>query len=320
MRFDSVPFDPGDTVASVVSLWTPRAVASGIRLTHQVDLDVPELVAGDPVRVRQVLTNLIGNALKFTEQGSVRVKVDVSSRGAAETRIRFDVTDTGIGIPADKLSFIFESFTQVDESSTRRHGGTGLGLAISKQLVEAMGGSIEVESQLGLGTRFSFELPFRLPEPAQPSAPIVPGGETVPEQQTGPRVLLVEDNLVNRRVALRMLEKENCLVHAVENGELAVQALENSIYDVIFMDVQMPVMDGLQATKVIRAREGSLRRTPIVALTAGALEGDRDRCLAAGMDDYMAKPISQDGVRGMVLRWGSSPPPARTEKDSLSAA
>jgi signal transduction histidine kinase/ActR/RegA family two-component response regulator len=318
LRFETVPFDPGDTVASVVSLWTPRAVASGIKLTQYVDPEVPELVSGDPVRVRQVLTNLIGNALKFTEQGSVRVQTHVTAGSAAEVRIRFDVTDTGIGIPADKLTHIFESFTQVDDSTTRRFGGTGLGLAISKQLVEGMGGRIAVESQLDVGTRFWFEIPFRIPEP-QSVAALAPGRETA-HPLFQPRVLLVEDNPVNRRVALRMLEKEGCRVDAVENGELAVQALDNAAYELIFMDVQMPVMDGLQASRLIRAREGSVARTPIVALTAGALEGDRDRCLAAGMDDYMAKPISQEGVRSMVVRWTAGAKSSGGGADSVSAA
>jgi signal transduction histidine kinase/ActR/RegA family two-component response regulator len=322
LRFESVPFDPGDTVASVVSLWTPRAVASGIKLTQNIDSDVPEIVCGDPVRVRQVLTNLIGNALKFTEQGSVRVHVDVTGTGPEEARIRFDVTDTGIGIPNDKLTHIFESFTQVDDSTTRRFGGTGLGLAISKQLVEAMGGRIAVESEVDVGTRFWFEIPFRLPEKQSAPVPVPPSRETALTHAFQPRVLLVEDNPVNRRVALRMLEKEGCRVDAVENGELAVQALDAASYELIFMDVQMPVMDGLQATRLIRAREGDARRTPIVALTAGALEGDRERCLAAGMDDYMAKPISQDAVRSMVVRWtaGVSPNASIGDSDSLSAA
>jgi signal transduction histidine kinase/ActR/RegA family two-component response regulator len=325
MQFDSAPFDPGDTLASVVSLWMPRAVASGLRLTHHTDADVPDLVCGDQVRVRQVLTNLIGNALKFTEQGSVRVGIDLVSAGTHEARLRFDVADTGIGIPSDKLAHIFESFTQVDDSTTRRHGGTGLGLAISKQLVEAMGGRIQVESQLGVGSRFSFEIPFQLPQTLPEFAAAPNLGDEAPEPgRPTPRVLLVEDNLVNRRVALRMLEKEGCIVDGADNGELAVQALDAAFYDIIFMDVQMPVMDGLTATRIIRAREGNLRHTPIVALTAGALEGDRDRCLNAGMDDYLAKPFTQDGIRKMLLRWAARPPSDRPapagQTDSLSAA
>ena len=320
MQFDSVPFDPGETLASVVSLWTPRAVASGLKLSQQVDSQLPQRVLGDPVRVRQVLTNLIGNALKFTEQGTVCVQADACHTSQGEVRLRFEVNDTGIGIAKDKLRHIFESFTQVDESSTRRHGGTGLGLAICKQLVEAMGGDIGVDSAIGAGTRFWFEIPFRVPEEQADRKAVSPDLECAVVFTPAPRVLLVEDNLINRQVAFRMLEKEGCVVDAVDNGELAVAAVAAQHYDAVFMDVQMPIMDGLQATQLIREQEGTLRHTPIVAMTAGAMEGDRDRCLQSGMDDYLAKPINQEGVHLMVARWAkvaaAQPPEGQ---DSLSA-
>jgi signal transduction histidine kinase/ActR/RegA family two-component response regulator len=323
MQFDTVPFDPGEMVASVVSLLSPRAVESRLRLYYNVDPEVPELVAGDPVRVRQVLTNLIGNALKFTARGHVEVKAEVAGRGPRTVRVRFQVVDTGIGIPADQLEHIFESFTQVDDSSTRRHGGTGLGLAISKQLVEGMRGQIGVDSHVGVGTRFWFEIPFAQPSEPPEAVPLPPGREVALPPAARPRVLLVEDNQVNRHVALRMLEREGCLVDAVDNGELAVRAVAARRYDAVFMDVQMPVMDGLQATRMIRAAEGNGRRTPIVAMTAGAMQGDRERCLEAGMDDYLAKPINQEGVRKMVVRWSVKARDRAREpsgSDSLSAA
>jgi signal transduction histidine kinase/AmiR/NasT family two-component response regulator len=306
MQFDSVAFDPRETVHSVVSLWTPRALGSGLLLSHEIPPQVPESVIGDPVRVRQVLTNLIGNALKFTERGSVQVRANTISATVAAVRLRYEVTDSGIGVPADRLEHIFESFTQVDESSTRRHGGTGLGLAISKQLVEAMGGRIGVESQLGVGTTFWFEIPFQLPVEGSAVSPVAQGRSAVYPQVESPRVLLVEDNAVNRRVALHMLENENCRVDAVDNGQKAVEAVEQRSYDAIIMDVQMPVMDGLQATRLIREREAGKRRTPIIAMTAGAMEGDRERCLQAGMDDYLAKPVSQAAVGTVVARWARS--------------
>jgi signal transduction histidine kinase/ActR/RegA family two-component response regulator len=313
LQIDSIPFDPGEILASVVSLLTAHAVESGLRIDSVIDPEVPDLMSGDPVRLRQVLTNLIGNALKFTEEGGVRIQVDLVEQGSRLIRLRFQVTDTGIGIPEEKLETVFESFTQVDESTTRRHGGTGLGLAISKQLVEAMGGRIGVESEVRVGTTFWFELPFgRLSAPAV--QPELPEPETAaPALPSPPQVLLVEDNAINRRVAFRMLEKVGCEVHAVENGQLAVEAVATKQYDIVFMDVQMPVMDGLQATREIRAREGHGRHTIIVAMTAGAMEGDRDRCLAAGMDDYLAKPITQDGVGSTVLRW------TKTSADATAA-
>ncbi|HYL72770.1 MAG TPA: ATP-binding protein, partial [Bryobacteraceae bacterium] len=268
------------------------AEAKHLALALDVAEEVPEWLEGDPDRLRQVLLNLMSNAVKFTESGKVRCSVQVESRDAVSATLRFSVADTGIGIPAAKQKIIFEPFRQVDASTTRKHGGTGLGLAISARLVELMGGRIWLVSEPGAGSAFHFTAHFRIIQkvhavkPAQ--SPISPG---VGKQR---RVLLAEDNPVNQRVASKLLSKYGFDVTVVSNGREALQAVTDAEdqFDIILMDVQMPEMDGLEAAAAIReAERKTLEHTPIIALTAHAMAGDRDRCLAAGMDGYVSKPI-----------------------------
>ncbi len=259
--------------------------------------DVPESILGDPTRLRQILLNLIGNSVKFTERGGIRIEVVVADREVAEVTLRFSVSDTGIGIPADTQRFIFEAFRQADGSTTRKHGGTGLGLAICSRLVDMMGGRIWVESEEGAGSIFLFTGRFRLTEPGQETK-ATPSGDWRGADavhcilQTGLRVLVVEDNAVNQRVVTRLLEKQGNSVRVAGNGREAVSAFEQEPFDLILMDVQMPEMDGLEATALIREREkvrgGSVA---ILALTAYAMNGDAERCLAAGMNGYISKPV-----------------------------
>ena len=408
LEIEAVTFDLRQLVEEAIDLLAPQAADKGLTLVYGLDRRAPRLVVGDPLRLRQVLLNLLSNAIKFTATGEVCLKVFVAHDEDA-VQLRFDVIDTGIGIPQAGQARLFESFTQLDASTTRRFGGTGLGLAISRRLVELMGGRIGVASQPGEGSRFWFtlrllihpvdsELPPARPltgrrahvvEPhpvarrliedvlrdlgasvvardvpaavpaddwdvvvvdaaaasgvrpgrlataivgVRPSSGVaLPGATYLPRpvregtlrrtllaHLTTPdiapaaaiaglasprwRVLLAEDNPVNQRVAQRLLQKLGCEVVVVPNGEEAVAAA-SSTWDAILMDCQMPIMDGFEATTAIRALEGDTRRVPIIALTAEALAGDRERCLRAGMDDYLSKPVRAEQLQAALDRW-----------------
>ena len=293
-------FDAKQAVQSVVDLLSLKARKNSIGLECRVASKVPDALLGDAGRVQQVLTNLVDNAIRFTRQGSVTVSLDVLDSDDARVTLRFSVTDTGIGIPEDRRHNLFESFSQVDASTTRRYGGTGLGLAICKQLVELMGGEIGVESQLHRGSTFWFTIGFdRLPhdERAQIASTdgLVQRKVLTPEFdriRDSLRLLLVEDSDANQQVALCILEKLGIRADAVSSGSDAIVALNRGRYDIVLMDVQMPDMDGLQATRLIRSENAGVLdpQVPIIALTAHAMKGDRENCLAAGMDGYVAKP------------------------------
>jgi signal transduction histidine kinase/ActR/RegA family two-component response regulator len=295
LDLDSIPFDPIECVERVRALLGARALEKGLELRCEVRPEVPPCVAGDPLRVGQVLLNLIGNAIKFTEKGLVAVEVSVASAGEAGVVLEFAVRDTGMGIAADKLQTIFEPFSQADGSMTRRFGGTGLGLTICSRLVRLMGGGIRVQSRLGEGSCFRFSLPVPVAKPAAgPPAQAAPPPEVAAAPGSGGplRVLLAEDNLVNRQLVVRLLEKRGHRVDTAENGREACEAFHRQSYDVILMDVQMPEMTGIEATAAIReAERGNGRHLPIIAMTAHAMKGDRERFLASGMDGYISKPI-----------------------------
>jgi signal transduction histidine kinase/ActR/RegA family two-component response regulator len=288
----SVDFDLRDLVAGLVALLGPQAARKGLALLSEVSSDVPPRLVGDPQRLRQVLTNLVGNGSKFTDAGEIRIEVTRmgSSDPAHPVGLRFAVVDSGIGIAETDLARIFEAFTQVDGSATRRFGGTGLGLAISSQLVRLMGGRLEVASTVGQGSTFSFVLTFRIAD-AQ-SLPPVRASLTSSDRPLA--VLLAEDGPVNQLLVKRLLEKAGHTVTVVDTGAQAIEAVARTHYDVVLMDIQMPEMNGFEATIGIRARETNGRRVPVIALTAHAMEGDRERCLAVGMDGYLSKPIRPD--------------------------
>jgi two-component system, sensor histidine kinase len=303
LAIEQVPFDLRALLDEVLAPLRVRAARQGLRLSLAVADDVPGQVMGDPVRVRQVLVNLVANAIKFTERGAVSVSV---ARGAGVT-LRLEVSDTGIGIPADKQRLIFDAFSQADGSTTRRFGGTGLGLSITMRLVSLMQGTLALTSAPGQGSRFALELPL----PAAPAAVAVrPGAATGEPWPARPcRVLLAEDNAVNQLIARKMLERDGHAVAVVGNGAEAVAAFAGGVFDLVLMDVQMPEMDGLDATREIRAIEAVRgKRTPVVALTAHAMRGDRDRCLEAGMDGYVAKPIDRDELRAEIARVAGQSP------------
>ncbi|MEZ5354196.1 MAG: ATP-binding protein [Bryobacteraceae bacterium] len=307
LEIASEPFDLHECVRETVRSLEANAIQKDIRLVCRIDAATPEIVVGDWLRLRQILVNLVGNAIKFTEHGSV--EIDLRPGGPSQP-LCFSVTDSGVGIPAEQQAVIFDRFRQADGSTTRRYGGTGLGLAICKRLVEMMGGTIAVESPAlpgdgssgdagGRGSRFRFELPLPVGEiPAAAAPSPVP----VATRAEGPLlVLLAEDNLVNQRVVQGMLERNGHSVTIVGNGAAALEALERLRFDVVLMDVQMPVMDGFEATEELRRREArGSPRTPVIALTANAMKGDRERCLEAGMDAYLSKPVRIDELLNAV--------------------
>ena len=295
-----VPFSLRESVGDSVRTHEPRAQDRDLALTCEIAPSVPDAVVGDPRRLRQVIEKLVDNAIKFTAQGGVAVRVDAEV-AADEVLLHCSVADTGIGIPREQQETIFEPFVQGDGSATRRYGGTGLGLAIASDVVQLMGGNIWVESEAGRGSTFHFtarlaQEPLSPPAPDRRPAPLRGGAG-------GLHVLLAEDNAVNRKVAVRLLQKRGHMVVAVEDGRQALRALDGERFDVVLMDVQMPEMDGFEATAAVRARErvegGHL---PIVALTAYAMKGDRERCLEAGMDAYVAKPVNADELFATLER------------------
>ena len=265
-----------------------------LELVREVDPSIPEVLIGDPVRIRQILVNLINNAIKFTFQGQITTRVKLVNIVDGICELQFSVKDQGVGIPKDKVETIFEAFTQADASTTRRFGGTGLGLAISKRLVEMMGGRIWAESEEFQGSTFIFTAKFRVAENVKAVAVEVVEAAPVIKETRNLRVLLAEDNVVNQKIAAKMLEKKGWFVKGAENGKQVLEYLEQEQFDVILMDAQMPVLDGFEATRLIReAEQKTGKHIPIVALTAHAMAGDRQKCLDAGMDGYVSKPIDR---------------------------
>jgi PAS domain S-box-containing protein len=330
LHFETLDFDLASAVGSAVELLAERAHGKGLKLDAHVEAGVPTALRGDPGRLRQVLTNLVGNAIKFTSAGEVTVRAGLDAETEEVARLRFSVSDTGIGISESAQRKLFQPFTQADGSTTRKYGGTGLGLSISKQLVGLMGGEVGVTSEPGRGSTFWFTARFEKQRRAtaasaapqtlagahgsqkdETRAASVETNANLREMSAGSkdvranstkRILLAEDNAVNRRVAARQLQKLGYHSDAVVNGREAVEALARGPYDLVLMDCQMPEMDGYEATAEIRRRESGARRTPIVAMTANALEGDRERCLAAGMDEYVSKPVKPEELARVLSR------------------
>ncbi len=333
LQLESIPLEVCRTIQEAVDLAMPEAQKKHLKLSWHVASDIPAYLLGDPIRLRQIIVNLVGNAVKFTEQGGIELAVSVESHREELYGLSVMVRDTGIGISPEAQAHLFAAFSQADGSTTRKYGGTGLGLAIVKQLVTLMGGHIKVQSAPGEGSTFTFSAYFRECDPvqrlqspfvkesgidAEPLAHHAEGSEQV-------RILLVEDNPVNREVACGMLETLNVQIDTAENGREAVAAVERAEYALIFMDCQMPEMDGFTATKLIREREASttppshinvhrsVSHVPIVALTAHAMQGDRELCLAAGMDDYLTKPFTCSQLERVLARWVFNRSPVQVE-------
>ena len=306
---ERVIFDLPALLQEINDLYSESARAKHVALHWNISRTLPQFVFGDPARLHQVLSNLVGNAIKFTDRG----EVTLSAAPDGPDHVRFEVQDTGVGIAEDKQSIIFDPFSQADGSTTRRFAGAGLGLTITRQIVVLMGGEMGVESTPGKGSRFWVFTP--LPRSAQrPTAAVAAGAASFPDQFEGCRVLLVEDDESNAEIATVLINRLGPDVTHVANGALAVAALRDARYDLVFMDCQMPVMDGLEATRQIRAAEKaslSATHTPIVALTAHAFDGYREQCLNAGMDDYITKPAGAEAFDQALNRWLSPPPSAR---------
>jgi len=331
---EEIDFDWSGLIDEFATSTSFRAHQKGLAFDCSTAPDVPMLLRGDPGRIRQVLNNLAANAIKFTAAGGVSVHTALQGRGANDVVLRLSVSDTGIGIPPAKLGALFHKFSQVDASTTRRYGGTGLGLAICRQLTHLMGGEIGVDSQEGAGTTFWFTLRVALPigvvgeargsRGAGGAGVAIPPGERAALPHANPRgrspradgarVLVVEDNATNQQVALGLLRKLGVRADAVGNGLEAIGAVRTIRYDLVLMDVQMPEMDGLEATRRIRAAGSGVHNSavPILAMTAHAMAGDRERCLAAGMNDYVTKPATLARLAEAVDRWlGPDQPQAR---------
>jgi signal transduction histidine kinase/CheY-like chemotaxis protein/HPt (histidine-containing phosphotransfer) domain-containing protein len=292
MLLEKIPFEMRSVVEDCVKSQAAKAAQKKIDLRFESRPGPQINLLGDPLRVRQIATNLLSNALKFTDQGSVVVKLDVATGADGQVNATIQVTDTGLGIAPDKLATIFDKFTQADGSITRKYGGTGLGLAITKRLVEMHGGDIRVDSVVGKGSTFRVTLPCEVAPAAAPSA-LPPGKESLAEALQKPdaaRLLLVEDNLINQKVVLAILRKKGYLIDVACDGREALNKLNAVSYDLVLMDVQMPILDGLETTRLIR-REARWDYLPVIAMTAHAMNGDRERCLQAGMNGYISKPV-----------------------------
>ena len=299
LELDAIDFDLRALVGEVEGAFAESASVRGLQFACLVEDAVPYGLRGDPVRVREVLGHFLGNAVKFTAEGTVVLRVSLAGASSTEAVLRFDVTDTGIGVPPEAKDRLFQPFGGADDPASRKYGGTGLGLALSKRLVEAMGGEVGMRSQPGQGSTFWFTARFARREDAAVDAAASPAATRADR----PRVLVVEDTVVNQKVAVAMLENLGYQAEVVGNGLEAVEACSRAAYDAVLMDCQMPEMDGFKAAAWIRQREGPARRVPIIALTASGGQRDRERCLAAGMDDYLAKPVRLQTLDATLRKW-----------------
>ena len=309
LQMESLPYDPVEVAKEACSVVRPLAQSKKLALAYRAQGDVPVSMKGDPTRVRQVLLNLLGNAVKFTEHGRIDLVIGCDGLGTARPLLHVAVRDTGIGVAPHMQERIFEAFVQEDASTTRRYGGSGLGLSIARRLVELMGGRIWLESVKDMGSTFHVTLPLVEPRWAEPQiveeAPVAEVAATPPPASGSPPVLLVEDNLANQKLMRWVLERQGFQVTLAADGAQGLQAFSQSHFDAVLMDVQMPVMSGLEATRLIREleRDRGGVRTPVIAVTANAILGDREACLAAGADDYLSKPFTAQQLREKIETW-----------------
>ena len=303
LDLEYIQFNLKDIVDALTKALGVRAIEKGLKLESDFKPDVPAEILGDPGRLRQILVNLVGNAIKFTEKGEIAVVVEKVSQTPAVVTLHFAVKDTGIGIPDEKRRLIFEAFVQADASSTRQFGGTGLGLSISSKLVNMLGGQIWVESEVGRGSTFHFTVCMGIARATAGASkqPQPAPRQSLEQRRRSLRVLVVEDSSVNQLLAVRLVEKQGHSVMAAGSGQEALAALQKEHFDLVLMDVQMPGMDGFETTCAIRRQERqSQQYLPIIAVTAHAMQGDRERCLLAGMDGYVSKPINSKDLGAAI--------------------
>jgi CheY-like chemotaxis protein len=312
LELEHIDYSLAELRAGLQSLTEHLAVERGVALHFRFDSALPEVVRGDPTRLKQVLLNLASNAIKFTERGAVTVRARRAPTAETGSRLLFEVSDTGAGIPAEVLSRLFEPFVQADSSTARKHGGSGLGLAISKRLVEAMGGEIGASSEAGAGSCFFFDIPLVCGSPQALQSEAKNFAPPVPR-----RLLVAEDVEINRHILETALRNEGHHLVFASNGEEAVQLARDRVFDLVLMDVQMPVMDGVEATRRIRAMGGPASRLPIIGLTANVMARERDRYLQAGMDECLGKPIDWGELSAAISRRALLPNPGATLVDPL---
>jgi PAS domain S-box-containing protein len=307
LKFEHIGFSVKDLLASLINSFSVQAREKRIELKLDIEGQADTILIGDPVRLNQIMINLLSNAIKFTHSGTIQVNCGVHRKHGRNYDIRFEVSDTGIGIPQDKLNTIFESFSQADESVTRKYGGTGLGLTIVRQLVELQKGKITVDSKEGKGSSFTVHIPYLVGN----TKDIVDTSRqwNIHRSLRGLNVLLVEDNDINRLYATSILKTWECNIDVAENGYVAVEKVKNRSFDIVLMDVQMPVMDGFEATKTIRMSEGAGGKVPIIALTANATRKDIEKCLALGMNDCIPKPFTPEDLFRALVKHAPAPVP-----------
>ncbi len=303
LEIQNEPFSLVDTIQEVVSVMTSLAGEKEIKLSVEMDTGLPLMMLGDTLRIKQILSNLISNGIKFTECGSVSISVKVASQNGANVKLVFNVKDTGMGISEENIPGLFKEFSQVDSSLTRSIEGTGLGLSICQKLIHLMDGEINIESQLGVGSNFIFTLSFVEVTGTQLNTEKIPELNIGDLRDNQTRILLVEDNEINQIIASDMLEELGCVFDLACNGEEALTKLEKASYDLILMDIHMPIMDGFQATKYIIKKYPNESRPAIVALTADAMSGDKEKCIALGMSDYLTKPINMNELKSMLNKY-----------------
>lgn len=321
MKIENIPFHLRGMVESVVALFAANAKEKGIDLILTIDAGVPSSVIGDPTRIRQVLNNLTSNAVKFTKEGIIKVEVLILKEEELEIQVLFKVSDTGIGINEEDLDKLFLPFSQLDASLTRRYGGTGLGLSICKKIVDLLGGAVQVQSKIGSGSVFSFSIPLMkivsIPEEEKLQVAVVYNHHAI-SYNSKMKILLVEDNEINKKFFVKLLGKFNLCCDVANNGQESVDLCASSDYHIVFMDCQMPVMDGYEATRQIRLLEGEKKHTVIVAMTAFAMKEDVQKCLDAGMDDYLSKPINSEQVLKIIDQYTGQLPVHQLQKKNQS--
>jgi two-component system sensor histidine kinase/response regulator len=303
LDMETTPFTLDSVLKQSSDVTFYKATEKGVEIKLDIAGDIPQGLMGDPTRLQQILVNLTNNAIKFTEQGSITLQGVLLQQKDERALIQFSVKDTGIGMSSEQQAKLFRPFSQADSSTTRRYGGTGLGLSISKQLVEMMGGEISVESQINHGSTFQFSVWVEVDQSlTADTSPSTVDYDQITDQLKGLEVLLVEDNIVNQMVAKEVLTSAGIIVTIANNGQEAVEAAQRYPYHLILMDIQMPILDGYEASQQIRKLEG-YRDTPIIAMTANAMRGDREKAIQAGMNDHLTKPIDVDLLYQQLLHW-----------------
>jgi len=304
ITFEKIDFSIADIANGIRQSLAFKADEKGIGLNLSIDPALPEVSIGDPVRLAQIINNLVSNAIKFTEKGSVSIDIQNVGIKNEEVEVKFTVTDTGIGIPEDKLDYIFYSFTQASFDITRKFGGTGLGLAITKRLIKMQGGDIKVESKLGEGSKFYFSLRYKIGTLKNLTKNLNPYGQIIFKSLKGTKLLLVEDSQINKLVATKFLTKWDVAIEYADNGLQALERIKTEEYDLVLMDLQMPEMDGYQATEAIRNfTDDKFKALPIIALTASAMLDVKEQVFSAGMNDYLTKPFNPNELYLMILKY-----------------